>query len=287
MRQSGPDAIFTQQKLAIRFLQSQIVFVEKIFITIVLITCSAVLSATNYDDELLRLADLTGKKEYDEAIQGYQALADESSTPQWLKASAYFEIASAKLQQGKKSEGLSSIDKAIELGFDDCFAVQQDAFETVKGSKEIESRLDRMKISEVDYHELFWLKSEMSNLEHDIKMMITENINRLDSDFTETPQSQIPSRQTSSAAVLYARENVKLMQEIQKTYVKQSDEERIQHNGTMGIISGGSDQQAILISKQQAAERAEARRKAISQRTYKQLPGNSKELKTCSSYVAQ
>jgi hypothetical protein len=134
---------------------------------------------------------------------------------------------------------------------------------------------------------LFWLKSEMSNLEHDIKMMITENINRLDSDFTETPQSQIPSRQTSSPSVLYARKNVMLMQQIQKTYVKQSDEERIQHNATMGVINSAPDQQAILISKQQAAERADARRKAISQRTYKQLPGNSNELKTCSSYAVQ
>jgi hypothetical protein len=55
----------------------------------------------------------------------------------------------------------------------------------------------------------------------------------------------------------------------------------------MGIISGGSNQQAILISKQQSAERAEARRKDISRRAYKQQPGDSSELKSCSSYSAQ
>jgi hypothetical protein len=261
--------------------------VKKIFITIVLIFCSGLLCAADYDDELLRLADLIGKKDYDAAIKGYETLAAESSTPQWLKASAYFEIAAARLQQGKKAEGVAAIDKAIELGFDDCIAVQQDAFEQMKGSKDMQSRLDRMKISEVDYHELFWLKSEMNNLEHDIKMMITENINRADSDFTETPQSDIPSRETLSAAVLYARANVRLMQEVQKTYVKQSDEERIQHNATMGIVSGGTDQQAILISKQQAAERAESRRKDILRRAYKQQPNDSSELKSCSSYSGQ
>jgi hypothetical protein len=261
--------------------------VKKLFITIILISCCAILSAADYDDELLRLADLIGKKDYDAAIKGYEAIAGESSTPQWLKASAYFEIASAKLQQGKKAEGLAAIDKAIEFGFDDCFALQQDAFEEMKNSKEIQSRLDRMKISEADYHELFWLRSEMNNLEHDIKMMITENINRADSDFTETPQSQIPSRQTSSAAVLYGRKNVMLMQQIQTKYVKQSDEERIQHNATMGIVSGGANQQAILISKQQAAERAEARRKAVAQRAYHPLAGNSDEIKSCSSYAPQ
>jgi hypothetical protein len=261
--------------------------VKKILIAIVLVFCCALLWCAEYDDELLRLLELTSNKNFDAAIEGYLAMANESSTPRWLKASAYFEIASIKLQQGKKAEGLASIDKAIESGFDDCIAVEQDAFAELKGSKEIGSRLEQMKVSEVDYHELFWLKAEMNYLDHDIKMMITENMNRLDSDFTETPQSQIPSRETSSAAVLYARENVKLMQEIQKTYVKQSDEERIRHNGTMGIISGGADQQAILISKQQAAERAEGRRKDVLRRAYKQQPGDSAELKSCSSYSAQ
>lgn len=260
---------------------------KKNFFAAVLWFCCGLLWSLDYQHELFRLADLISKKEYEEAIQGYQALADVSSTPQWLKASAYFEIASAKLEQGKKVEGLSSIDKAIELGFDDCIAIQQDAFAELKGSKEIASRLDRMKISEADYHELFWLKAEMNNLEHDIKMMITENIDRSDSDFTETPQSEIPSRETSSAAVLYARENVRLMQEVQKTYVKQSDEERISHNATMGIISGSANQQAILISKQQAAEHAEGRRKDVLRRAYKQQPNDSSELKSCSSYSAQ
>jgi hypothetical protein len=261
--------------------------VKKPFYVFVLFFCYGLLWSLDYHDELLRLADLIGKKDYDAAIQGYSSLADASSTPKWLKAGAYYEIASAKLQQSKTAEGLAAIDKAIEFGYDDCIAVEQDSFAELKGSKEIGSRLDQMKISEVDYHELFWLKAEMNYLEHDIKMMITENINRLDSDFTETPQSQIPSRETSSSAVLYARENVRLMQEVQKTYVKQSDEERIRHNATMGIISGGSNQQAILISKQQSAESAEARRKDISRRAYKQQPGDSSELKSCSSYSAQ
>jgi len=259
---------------------------KKTIITIALIFCCGLLWSVDYDEELLRLADLTAKKDYDAAIKGYQALADESSSPQWIKAAAYFEIASAKLQQGKKTEGLSSIDKAIEFGFDDCLAVQQDAFEELKSSNLIQPRLERMKISEADYHELFWLKSEMNNLEHDIKSMITENINRLDSDFTETPQSEIPSRQTSSPSVLYARKNVMLMQHIQTAYVKQSDEERIQHNATMGVING-ADQQGILISKQQAAESAEARRKAVSQRAYTPPAGDSGELKSCSSYSAK
>jgi tetratricopeptide (TPR) repeat protein len=261
--------------------------VKKIITAVLLIFCCSFLRAADYDEELLHLSELTSNKDYDGAIKGYQALADETSTPQWLKASAYFEIASIKLQQGKKEEGLASIDKAVELGFDDCIAIQQDAFAELKGSKEIASRLDRMKISEADYHELFWLKSEMQNLEHDIKMMITENINRADSDFTETPQSQIPSRETKSASVLYARANVKLMQEIQKKYVKQSDEERIQHNATMGIVGGGPNQQAILISKQEAAERAESRRKDVLRRVYKEQPGDSGELKSCSSYTVQ
>ncbi|HSE43122.1 MAG TPA: hypothetical protein VLH08_20360 [Acidobacteriota bacterium] len=259
---------------------------KRSFVYIVLIFCWSLSWTAEYDDELLRLADLIGKKDYDAAIEGYSALAYASSTPKWLKAAAYYEMASAKLLKGKRTEGLAAIDKAIEFGYDDCIALQQDAFAELKDSKDIQSRLATMTISEGDYHELLWLKSEMNNLEHDIKMMITENINRLDSDFTETPQSQIPNRQTTSSGVLYARENVRLTQEIQKTFVKQSDIERIQHNATMGVISG-IDPQAILISKQQAAQRTEARRKDVAQRAFQLAASNSAELKSCSSYAAQ
>jgi hypothetical protein len=240
--------------------------------------------AAEYDDELLRLADLIGKKDYSAAIEGYQKLANSPSSPGWLKAGSYFEIASVKLQQGKQEDAFSSLDQAIQNGFNDCFAIQQDVFADVRSSPDIQRRLAAMKISEADYAELFWLKTEMNNLEHDIKMMITENINRLDDDFTETPQSEIPTRETKSAAVLYARENVRLMQEIQKTYVKQSDEERIQHNATMRVINGEVDQQAILISKQEAAENADVRRKAVTQRAF-QNSDRSNEPKPCSEYT--
>jgi hypothetical protein len=179
---------------------------------------------------------------------------------------------------------LTSLDQAIKSGFDDCVAIQQDSFADLKSSSDLEDRLALMKISEANYLELLWLKSEMNNLEHDIKMMITENINRLDSDFTEIVQSKIQARETSSPAVLYARENVRLMQQIQNTYVKQSDEERIQHNASMQVIGGGADQQSILISKQKAAERAEARRKAVSQRAFHLKPEASDQLKTCLQY---
>jgi hypothetical protein len=257
---------------------------KRTFLSIILIFCCGVSWGSEYGDELLRLADLTGKKDYDAAIEGYSMLAKGASTPKWLKAGAYYEIASATLQKGSTTEALAALDKAIEFGFDDCIAVQQDTFAGLRNSKDLQLRVAAMQISETDYHELLWLKSEMNNLEHDIKMMITENINRLDSDFTETPQSQIPTRQTESSAVLYARENVRLMQEVQKTFVKQSDLERIEHNAKMGAISGTADSQAVMLSKQQAAQRSEARKKDVAQRAFQLPANNSAELKSCSSY---
>jgi hypothetical protein len=240
--------------------------------------------AAEYDAELLSLADQIGKKEYTSAIEGYQKLANSPSSPGWLKAGAYFEISSAKLQQGKPEEAFSSLDQAMKNGFDDCFAIQQDIFADLRSSPEIQRRLASMKISEADYAELFWLKTEMNNMEHDIKMMITENINRLDDDYTEIPQSEIPTRETKSSAVLYARENVRLMQEIQKSYIKQSDEERIQHNATMRVINDAVDTEAILISKREAAERADARRKAVVQRAFQNID-RSNQPKPCSEFT--
>src|SRR5690242_15995506 len=105
-----------------------------------------------------------------------------------------------------------------------------------------------MKIRESDFRELVWLKSEVQNVHHDARMMIIENTNRLDTQITEIPLAQVPTRPTNSTAVLYSRLVLLAVQKIQRDFVGRADLQRMNYVTTMAIITGGTSASAALES---------------------------------------
>jgi hypothetical protein len=142
-----------------------------------------------------------------------------------------------------------------------------------------------MKITGADFRELVWLKSEVEHAEHDARMMITENINRVDQQATEIPQAQLPTRPTTSAGVLYWRQQLVLIQRAQREFVKKSDEERMVHAATMGVISGGASQSAVLESARKARAAAESRKAEIRKRAFVPATTSSDQPKPCSEWA--
>ena len=143
-----------------------------------------------------------------------------------------------------------------------------------------------MKITESDFRELVWLKSEVGHAEHDARMMITDNINRVDQQATEIPQAQLPTRPTASAGVLYWRQQLLLIQRAQREFVKKSDEERMVHAATMGVIAGGASQSSVLESARNARAAAESRRVEIRNRAFVPVTTSSDRPKQCSEWAA-
>jgi hypothetical protein len=141
-----------------------------------------------------------------------------------------------------------------------------------------------MKITEADFRELVWLKSEVEHAEHDAKLMITDNINRVDQQATEIPQALLPTRPTSSAGVLYWRQQLLLIQRAQREFVKKSDEERMVHAATMGVVSGASSS-AALESARQARATAESRKAEIRKRAFVPVAAPSDRAKPCSEWT--
>jgi hypothetical protein len=125
-----------------------------------------------------------------------------------------------------------------------------------------------MKITQADLRELVWLKAEVLHAHHDARMMIIENTNRLDHQITDVPQSQLPTRPTASAGVLYWRQLLLLVQRMQRDYAGRADLARMKHATTMAIISGGISPSAALESARKAKVAAESRRAAIRARAF-------------------
>ena len=241
----------------------------------------------DYTDQLIKLTQLTDSKQYREAIDGYKSLQSQPGTPGWLKAACEYEIAELYAAMNATDNAIATLSRAVQLGYDDCLTPRtSERLATILKNPKATQALGAMKISEADFRELFWLKSEVSHAEHDARMMITDNINRVDQHPTEIPQAQLPTRPTTSVGVLYWRQQLLLMQKAQREFVTQSDEERMKHAATMGVIAGGANQSAVLQSAITARAAAESRQAEIRKRAFVPVTTSSDQPKPCSQLAA-
>jgi hypothetical protein len=239
----------------------------------------------DYSDQLMKLAELTGNKQYREAINGYRSLEAQPGTPAWLRAGCEYEIAELYATLNETDNASAALGRAVQLGFDDCLSprVSEHLAAVLKTPKAAQA-LAAMKITEADFRELVWLKSEVEHADHDTRMMITENINRVDQQMTEISQAQLPTRRTASAGVLYWRQQLLLMQRAQRKYVQLSDLQRMKHATTMAMINGGASQSAVLESARRARVAAESRKAEIHKRAFVLSATPSDQPKPCSEW---
>jgi tetratricopeptide (TPR) repeat protein len=236
----------------------------------------------DYIDQLIKLTELAEDQQYGEAINGYKRLQAEPRTPGWLKAGCEYEIAELYAALSDSDNAIAALSRAVQLGFDDCLTPRAShRLATILKNPRATEALAAMKITEADFRELVWLKSEVDHAEHDARMMITDNINRVDQHSTEIPQAQLPTRSTTSAGVLYWRQQLLLIQRAQREFVRKSDEERMVHAATMGVITG-SLQSAVFESARQALATAESRRAEIRKRAFVSLATSLDRPRPCS-----
>jgi len=249
---------------------------------LLLLTGIPVQAQQDYVDQLLRVAELTDNQQYREAINGYKRL--ESGAPDWLKAGAEYEIAELYAELNETDDAIAALNNAVQLGFDDCLTPRTSKrLAKILRNPKTTQALAGMKITESDFRELVWLKSEVEHAEHDARMMITDNINRVDQQDTEIPQAQVPTRPTRSAGVLYWRQQLLLIQRAQRQFVTKSDEERMVHAATMGVINGASSS-AALESARLARAAAESRKAEIRKRAFVPVTTSSNAPKPCSEW---
>ena len=238
-----------------------------------------------YIDELIKLTELSDSQQYREAINGYKRLESRPGAPAWLKAGAEYEIAELYGELSETDNAIAALNNAVQLGFDDCLTPRASKrLASIAKNPKATQVLAAMKITEGDFRELVWLKSEVEHAEHDARMMITDNINRVDQQSTEIPQAELPTRATTSPGVLYWRQQLLLIQRAQREFVTQSDQERMVHAATMGVVAGASSSAALESARK--AQAAAANRKAeIRKRAFVAAPTSSPQPKPCAEWA--
>ena len=251
-------------------------------VTFLILLFSPTIAVQDFTAELTKLIELADSQRLAEAIDGYRRLANQPAAPRWLKAGSQYEIAELYARLSDRRAAAAALQQAFDLGFDDCqSALKSDHLAPVVSQASVRERLRRVSVSEQDALEIVWLKAEVGHAEHDAKMMITENVNRVDQQETMVPQASMPTRPTESAGVQYWRQQLRIMQAAQRTYVLASDRERMVHAATMQSTSGGANSAAIAESGRQARARAESRRLEIQRRALNVLAGSSAQVRPC------
>lgn len=253
---------------------------------VLLLTGAQVLGAQqDYIDQLIQLSELSSNQQYREAINGYKKLESQPGAPAWLKAGSEYEIADLYGALNDTDNAIVALSRAVQLGYDDCLSPRaSEHLTTILRNPKATQALAGMLITEADFRELVWLKSEVEHAEHDARMMITDNINRVDQQATEIPQAELPTRPTTSKGVLYWREQLLLIQRAQREFVTKSDQERMVHAATMGVSSGVSSS-AMLESARNARVTAESRRAEIRKRAFVAVATSSDRPKPCSEWT--
>jgi hypothetical protein len=238
--------------------------------------------AVDSSQQLLAIIQLIQNRQYQEAIVGYEQFLQQA--PKLLQGPVQFDIATLHAAMGNKESALEMMEQAVESGFDNCMALQHDSWKSMRGDPRFEALQSRVRVSEADLRELYWLKAEIQNISHETNMMITENINRVDTGITVVAQSMIPVRVTTSPGVLFGRELVKAMHLGQRQYVFQADKLRMRHLTNMMIISGGASGTQALRSSQFAERAAEDRKRAVDARKFSLPAGAGTTPCSCSEW---
>ncbi len=257
-------------------------FTSTVFLASCLLLGELPLPATDLIPRLQGVQELIDAKKFTEAIAEYEKVLRDA--PRSLQGPMEFEIATLHTMLGNRDRAMWLIDQAIQSGFDDCAAVQREQLKGLRNESGFNEMVSRMRISEADLNELYWLKAELLNVSHETKMMIVENTNRVDGGMTVVSQSAIPIRETASPGVLFNRELLRMMHQRQRRYVLQADKLRISHVTKMTIISGGPSAQQVALSSSYAQRSAVERKRAIDARGFALSPGMGTTPRPCGAW---
>lgn len=250
-------------------------------VTLVLLGGSPARAQTDYADASLNIilnveGDCDAKRPHYEKLA---ARARAEGAKEWA-AAALSTIASCHGEKGRIAEAMKYVERAVELGYSDCWTLRNDpGLKALSKHAPYAALRARLKMAPIDYAEMTWLQTEAQTIAHDTSMMINENMGRKDRAPTPIAASSLPARRSSDAAIRIVRALVAGLQGWQRAMVSASDQSRMSHLMNMNIIgnmgSGGggpsADEEQRSLRIAQAA--FEARQAAVSGRAFRAPAG--------------
>ncbi|MEU2242449.1 hypothetical protein ABZ572_23910 [Streptomyces sp. NPDC018338] len=159
----------------------------------------------------------------------------------WIAAGAHANLSGIALVHGQPDRAVAHLEAAVAAGYNDCVALHAGPSLPLHQDPRFRALYQRMRISEDDFEELFWLHHEMRTAVRDAQDAMVDNIGRLDTGVSPLPQAPLPTREPHTQGVLATRVDLAALQTALQQAALKAEFQRSSGNTSLDLIDGSWD----------------------------------------------
>lgn len=199
----------------------------------------------------------------------------------WLAAAGRAGLGGLACAQGQAELAILHLEAAVSGGFNDCVLLHMAPMLPLHQDPRFQALYQRMRITQADLDELFWLHREAQIMMRDAQGASIDNIGRLDTGVSLLPQAPMPTREPNTLGVLITRIDLAATQTALQQAAVKADLQRSSGNTSLSLIDDSWDYARARRDAWHADELESHRLQAAAARAFVERPGAGTMLVPC------
>ncbi|MBW5482255.1 hypothetical protein [Streptomyces bambusae] len=199
----------------------------------------------------------------------------------WLVAAGHAGLGGLAVARGQADQGIFHLDAAVAAGFNDCVALHAAPIRPLHHDPRFRALYERMRITQADLDEFFWLHQEMQTMSRDAQQASVDNIGRLDTGVSLLPQAPMPTREPNTLGVLITRIDLAAVQTALQQAAVKAEFQRSSGNISLSLIDDSWDYDRARRDAWYADDLESRRQQAAEARAFVERPGAGTVLIPC------
>ncbi|WP_225802446.1 hypothetical protein [Streptomyces sp. NK15101] len=199
----------------------------------------------------------------------------------WLVAAGHSNLGVLAVLRGEADRGILHLDAAVTAGYNDCVELHAAPMRPLHGDPRFRALYQRMRITQADLDEFFWLHREMRLMSREAQDAMVDNMGRLDTGVSLLPQAPMPTREPNTLGVLITRIDLAAVQTALRQAALKADFQRSSGNTSLSLIDGSWDDPRATRDARHAEELDSQRERAAEARAFVERPGAGTALTPC------
>ncbi|MGW8765139.1 hypothetical protein ACWGN5_21810 [Streptomyces sp. NPDC055815] len=199
----------------------------------------------------------------------------------WLVAAGHASLGALATTQGQTDHAIRHLDAAVTAGYNDCVGLHVPAMRPLHHDPRFRALYERMRITQADLAEFYWLHQEMQILSQDAQQASVDNLGRLDTGVSPLPLAPMPTREPNTLGVLITRIELAAVQTALQRVVMKAEFQRSSGNTSLSLIDDSWDYAHARRDAWDADELDSRRQRAAAARAFVARPGAGTTLAPC------
>lgn len=238
--------------------------------------------ATRFHDHLVALLTsgpaAVGTAGFQDVVARSTALGPDGA---WLVAAGHAGLGALACAYGQTDQAVFHFDAAVTAGYNDCVTLHAAPLRPLHDDPRFRALYQRMRITEADLDELFWLHQEMQHMSREAQQVSVDNIGRLDTGVSLLPRAPMPTREPNTPGVLITRIDLAATQTALQQAVTKAEFQRSSGNTSLSLIDDSWDYPRARHDAWHADELDSRRQRAAEARAFVERPGAGTMLIPC------